>query len=133
MPQQEVSSSKDPRDFESEEQWRETARRQLRMQHLRVDFFTIRLDKMMVYGPAESSTTPWIDVLAALQESDLEARFIYTLRPLEDGEELEPEYSGPPIALEYDLRLGRMGIPRRWGPRTVESSKRLTRLSRRRT
>ncbi|KAL8836085.1 MAG: hypothetical protein Q9176_006543 [Flavoplaca citrina] len=80
MPQQEVPSSKDPRDFESGEQWRDTARRQLRMQHLRVDFFTIRLDKMMVYGPAESALTPWTDVLAALLQSDLEARFIYTLR-----------------------------------------------------
>ena len=41
MSQQEVPSSKDPRDFESEEQWRDTARRQLRMQHLRVDCFTM--------------------------------------------------------------------------------------------
>ncbi|KAL8976770.1 MAG: hypothetical protein Q9205_007295 [Flavoplaca limonia] len=109
MPQHEVLSSKDPRDFESGEQWRDTARRQLRMQHLRVDFFTIRLDKMMVYGPAESALTPWTDVLSALLQSDLEARFIYTLRPLEDGEEFEPEYSGPPIALEDDLRLGQDG------------------------
>ena len=70
MPQPEALSSKDPRDFESEEQWRDTARRQLRMQHLRVDIFTIWLEKMMVYGPTESSLTCWTDVLTALLQSD---------------------------------------------------------------
>lgn len=79
------------------------------MQHLRVDFFTIRLDKIMVYGPAERSLTPWTDVLATLLQSDLEARFTYTLRPSEDGEEFEPDYLGPPIALEDNLRLRQDG------------------------
>ncbi|KAL9630565.1 MAG: hypothetical protein Q9204_004656 [Flavoplaca sp. TL-2023a] len=86
--QLEVPSSQDPRDFESEEQWRDTALRLLRMQHLRVDFFTIRLDTMM---------------------RDIKARFTYTVRPLEEGEEFEPEYSGPPIVLEDDLRLEQDG------------------------
>ena len=98
-------------------------------QDLRVDFFTIRLEKMMVYGPTESSLTPWTDVLAALLQSDLEARFIYT-STFRAREEFKPEYSGPPFALEDDLRDGDIeGV----GSQDGELSKRLTGLSRWRT
>lgn len=84
----------------------------------------------MFYGPTEISLTPWTDILAALLQSDLEARFTYILRPLKDGREFEPEYSEPPIALEDDLRNGDIeGV----GTEDGGLSKRLTGLSRRRT
>ena len=114
MPAAEMLAAKDPRVFESGEQWRDTVRRQLSMQHLRVEFFTIHLvhssteneDRIMLFGPAQASLSSWKAVQHALLQTDLEARFVYTLRPLEEGEEFDTEYSGPPIALEDDLRIG---------------------------
>ena len=118
MPQQEVPSSKDPRDFESEEQWRDTARRQLRMQHLRVDIFTIWLEKMMVYGPTESSLTRWTDVLTALLQSD--------------GGEVHL-YSSPSRGRGRLRRLGPHGDIEGLGAEDGGIEQEMTRLSRRRT
>lgn len=116
MPEIKQFPSKDPRHFESGEQWRDTLRRQLNMQKLRIEFFTMHLEssegegeaisvkKIPVYGPAQS--VPWSEVNKILLQTNLEVQFAYTVRPLAEGEDYEPEYHGVPRSLEADLRVG---------------------------
>ncbi|KAL8834745.1 MAG: hypothetical protein Q9170_003622 [Blastenia crenularia] len=119
MPPLEITPKRDPRDYESGPHWRDTLRRQLSLQALRVDFFTMALviphtsseddgKQITFYGPS-SSPSQWQEVKKILSQNVLEIQFTYTLRPLEEGEEFDYEYSGPPIALEQDLRLDASG------------------------
>ena len=114
MPETKLHPAKDPRYFQSGKQWRDTVRRQLNLEKLKLEFFTMHLElvgaegssekKIQAFGPAKGS--PWSEVRGALLQTDIEARFTYTLRPLEEDEEFELEYHGVPISLQTDFRVG---------------------------
>ena len=117
MPEIKQYPAKDPRYFQSGEQWRDTVRRQLNMQKLRIELFTMHLEysdeeagslkKAHVFGPAK--VLPWSEVKGILLQTDLEVQFLYTVRPLDADEDYEPEYHGVPISLEADFRVGQDG------------------------
>ena len=117
MPEIKQYPAKDPRYFQSGEQWRDTVRRQLNMQKLRIELFTMQLEyldeeaglskKVPVFGPAK--VLPWSEVKGILLQTDLEVQFLYTIRPLDADEDYEPEYHGVPISLEADFRVGQDG------------------------
>ncbi len=114
LPNLEQSCLKDPRYFTSGPQWRDTLRRQLNFQDLRVELFTLALvipnadaeeaKRLKVYGPGQN-LTPWEEVRSLLTKDADDATFVYTLRPLDDGEDFEVEYTGPPLALAEDFHL----------------------------
>ena len=113
LPEENEPCAKDPRVYPTGEMWRDTVRRQLRFEALRLDLVTMRLcspdpsrelQTLLVYG--HGSPAPWDEVNALLCRSNLEATFTYTLRALEEDEELELEHQGPPLALIQDIRLG---------------------------
>lgn len=125
MPPVAVLPARDPRAFDSGEQWRDTVRRQMSMQDLRVDLFTMALwvtaedtdwnaatteekKKLNFYGESQN-LAPWRDIKDLLLQSVLEVCIKYTLRPLEEGEEFQYEFSGAPLALEGDFRFDESG------------------------
>ncbi|KAL8646788.1 MAG: hypothetical protein Q9210_005932 [Variospora velana] len=127
MPPVEVTPARDPRDFDSGEQWRDTVRRQLSMEALRVDFFTMTLwvtteeeevedpddplpkapetSKSNFYGESQNQAA-WREIKQRLLQTALSVHITYTLKPVEEDEEYPYEYSGVPLALEDDLRFG---------------------------
>lgn len=120
MPPLEVRCLRDPRAFDSGEQWRDTVRRQLSMESLRVEFFTLAFVelpksegaegiKMPFYASSSQNLYSWRQVKDALLQSDLEVQFVYTLKPLDEDEDFQYEYSGAPLALQEDFHLGADG------------------------
>ena len=114
MPASRQNPTKDPRYFKSGEQWRDTTRRQLNMQNLRIELFTMFLEyqedehaslqKVPVFGPG--GAVAWSEVRNILLRNDLEVRFQYTIKSLEEAEGFELEYHGVPLSLEADFCVG---------------------------
>ena len=129
MPAPSQLPNKDPRYFESGEQWRDTVRRQFNMETLKLEFFTMYLQyseqpdsasiKLPVFGPMQAKL--WSEIRGILLQTDLKVQFLYTLRPLEPEEGFEPEYDGVPISLEADFRIGADGDIERIATRDPES------------
>ena len=109
--------NKDLRYFDSGEQWRDTQRRHLNMQALKIKFFSIFLElheedaevtKIPIFGPIDAKPL-WSEFQNILLQNDREIRFLYTIRPLEPDEDFEPECDGVPILMEADSRMGEDG------------------------
>ena len=95
--------------FPTGQMWRDTVRRQLSFEELRVEFVTMELqdgDKRMTIFATQGKAAVWDDIVAQLRANDMDVSVIYTLRPLEEDEEFLLEYEGPPLALLEDVRLG---------------------------
>lgn len=109
LPTEPTISVKDPRVFPTGQMWRDTLRRQLSFEKLRVEFFTMELqdgDKRMTIYATQGRAAVWDDIRAQLRANDMDVSVTYTLRPLDEGEEFILEYEGPPLALLEDVRLG---------------------------
>ena len=113
LPKSHEPCKKDPRLFPTGEMWRDTVRRQLRLQQLR-----LAIANMVVSSPDQSGAMQtclvfghgdpalWDDVKALLNLTTQEATFAYTLRALTEEEDFEFEHLGPPLALAAELCLG---------------------------
>lgn len=104
---------KDPRLFPTGEMWRDTVRRQLRFQELRLAIANMSVSSpdqsgamqtLLVFGHGDPAL--WDDVKTLLNLTTQEATFVYTLRALTEEEDFELEHLGPPLALAADLCLG---------------------------
>ena len=113
LPKTDEVCAKDPRVFPTGEMWRDTVRRQLHLQDLRVDISTMQViapdesevvNTLLVYGRGEPAT--WDDVRKLLVCSNAKASFSYTLKPLGEDEDFEWEHQGPPLALLKEVCLG---------------------------
>ena len=109
LPYDPVLASRDPRVYPNGAMWRDTVQRQLSFDKLRLDFLTMTLEgerkKMVEYSdvvPAKS----WEDIRQQLCQSNRDVTISYTVKPLEEDEDFEVEWSGPPLALLADIRLG---------------------------
>lgn len=116
LPKTSQPCTKDPRVFPTGEMWRDTVRRQLAFRELRVDFLTLHVEsylqpsdetptRHLVYTTVGGEPSNWEDIKAFLLQTDMEATFVYTLKPFGEDEEFELEHRGPPLALLEDLRL----------------------------
>ena len=113
LPKTDEAYVKDPRAFPIEEMWRDTIRRQLRLQDLKIYISTMHVNALdesevittlLIYGRGEPTT--WDEIKILLGRSNAEATFSYTLKPLRDDEDFEWEHQGPPLALLKELCLG---------------------------
>ena len=134
LPKTDEACFKDPRVFPTGEKWRDTVRRQFRLQDLRVDISKMHViapdesevaTTLLVYGRGEPAT--WDDVRNLLGCSNGKAIFSYTLKPVGEDEDFEWEHQGPPLALlkenclgsDDDVEIRRQAEP---GPRAISHS-----------
>lgn len=120
MPPAKALANKDPREYESGDEWRDTVRTQLRFGERRIDFVTFdavspetvvegeqsHVKRQRILGPGE--LVPWSSVLQLLH-SGVTIHFDYTLRPLHEDEDLEMEYAGLPLSLSEDIAVDEEG------------------------
>ena len=63
--------------------------------------------RMIVYSDLiPIPTRSWEEIRQQLCQSERDVTIHYTLKPLDEDEEYEPEHHGPPLALLADIRLG---------------------------
>lgn len=116
LPKSVQPCTKDPRVFPTGEMWRDTVRRQLALQDLKLEFVTMHVEslvqpddtsitKLLVYTTTVGEPSNWEEVKQFLLQTTLEATFSYTLKPIGEDEEFELEHQGPPLALTEHLRL----------------------------
>ena len=109
LPYDPVPALKDPRVYPNGAMWRDTVRRQLSFDRLRLDFLSLILEdegKEMVIHSDVVPAKSWEHIREQLCKSNREVKIQYTVKPLEEDEDFEIEWTGPPVALLADIRLG---------------------------
>lgn len=110
LPKTDEACAKNSRVFPTGEVWRDTVRRQLRLQDLILNISAMHVNAsdefevtttLLVYGQGDPAA--WDDIKDLLSRSNAEVTSSYTLKPLEEDEDFEWEYPEPLLALSNDL------------------------------
>ena len=116
LPESNVQVERDPRAYPTGEMWRDTLRRQLHFEQLRVDFLTMSLTvrntvipirELLIYDLNHPSTAAsWSEVQEFLAKKDVdEFIFSYTLHVIEEHEDFDYEHDGPLLAILKDIQV----------------------------
>ncbi len=98
---------KDPRDYPIKSMWRDTIRRKLNYEKLRMNFLKIYLDSTHIFfnAPKPEKIQPWTNFQNRFNDEIMNHIIHYTLQMIEIDEEYSYEYEESSLTLMNDVQL----------------------------